>query len=213
MFLIFDWLFGQYSSYSTLHITLEIVAVVFGLLSVWFAKKDNILVFPTGIVSTLIFVYLLYQWELIGDMLINGYYFIMSVFGWYVWTRKVDQSHLTPITFSTKKEKLQSLFLFIAALLFVYFVYRFFDMWNDWVAIVDTFTTALFFVGMWLMAKKKIEHWLFWIAGDIISVPLYLYKGYTFTSLQYLIFTIIAIYGYLEWRKIINNPTLQAKNS
>ncbi|MEX0997982.1 MAG: nicotinamide riboside transporter PnuC [Flavobacteriaceae bacterium] len=213
MFLIFDVLFGQYSGYSTLHIILEIVAVVFGLLSVWFAKKDNILVFPTGIISTLIFVYLLYQWELIGDMLINGYYFSMSVLGWYIWTRKVDQTHLTPITYSTKKEKIQSVILFIATLVFVYIVYQFFDKWNDWVAIVDTFTTAIFFVGMWLMAKKKIEHWLYWIVGDIISVPLYLYKGYTFTSFQYLIFTIIAIYGYLEWRKIINNPNLQAKTS
>lgn len=211
MFLIFDWLFGQYSAYPTHQVILEIIAVVFGLLSVLFAKKDNLLVFPTGIISTAIFVYLLYQWELLGDMLINGYYFIMSVFGWYVWTRKVDQSHLTPITYCSKKEKIQSLFLYIAALIFVFSVYQFFNMWNNWVAIVDTFTTALFFVGMWLMAKKKIENWLFWIVGDIISVPLYLYKGYTFTSLQYLIFTIIAVYGYLEWRKIINNPKLQAK--
>ncbi|MCR9181782.1 MAG: nicotinamide riboside transporter PnuC [Flavobacteriaceae bacterium] len=213
MFLIFDWLFGQYEAYPTSYIILEINAVVFGLLSVWFAKKDNILVFPTGIISTLIFVYLLYQWELIGDMLINGYYFSMSIFGWYIWTRKVDSRHLTPITYSTKKEKILSVVLFIATLLFVYFVYQIFDKWNDWVAIVDTFTTAIFFVGMWLMAKKKIENWLFWIAGDLISVPLYLYKGYTFTSLQYLIFTIIAIYGYMEWRKIINNPNLQAKTS
>jgi len=213
MLLIFDWLFGQYSGYSTLHIVLEIIAVAFGLLSVWYAKKDHILVFPTGIISTLIFVYLLYQWELIGDMLINAYYFSMSIFGWYIWTRKVDSSHLTPITYSTKKEKIHAIILFIATLIFVYFVYLYFDKWNDWVAIVDTFTTAIFFVGMWLMAKKKIEHWLFWIAGDLISVPLYLYKGYTFTSLQYLIFTIIAIYGYLEWRKIINNPKLQAKSS
>ncbi len=213
MSLIFNWLFGQYGEYPTFHIVLEIIAVVFGLLSVLFAKKDNILVFPTGIISTLIFVYLLFQWELLGDMLINGYYFIMSIFGWYIWTRKVDQIHLTPITYTSKKEKIQSVILFIATLVFVYFVYQMFDKWNDWVAIVDTFTTAIFFVGMWLMAKKKIENWLFWIAGDIISVPLYLYKGYTFTSLQYLIFTIIAIYGYLEWRKIINNPKLQAKTS
>ncbi len=213
MFLIFDWLFGQYAEYPIFHIVLEIIAVVFGLLSVLYAKKDNILVFPTGIISTLIFVYLLFQWELLGDMLINGYYFIMSIFGWYIWTRKVDQTHLTPITYCSKNEKIQSLVLFVAALLFVYVVYQLFEKWNDWVAIVDTFTTAIFFVGMWLMAKKKMENWLFWIVGDIISVPLYLYKGYTFTSLQYLIFTIIAIYGYLEWRKIINNPKLQAKTS
>lgn len=213
MSLIFDWLFGQYSGYSTHHVVLEIVAVFFGLLSVWYAKKNNLLVFPTGIISTLIFVYLLYQWELIGDMLINAYYFSMSIFGWYVWTRKVNKSDLTPITYSSKNEKIQSLLLFVATIIFVYIVYQWFDKWNDWVALIDTFTTAIFFVGMWLMAKKKIENWLFWIAGDIISVPLYLYKGYTFTSFQYLLFTIIAIYGYLEWKKLINNPTLQAKAS
>ena len=212
MFLIFDALFGQYSGYSTLHIVLEIFAVVFGLLSVWFAKKDNILVFPTGIVSTLIFVYLLHQWGLIGDMLINAYYFSMSIFGWYIWTRKIDATHFTPITHTTKKEHLFSILLFVMAIVFVYFVYQLFDYWNDWTAYVDTLTTAIFFVGMWLMAKKKIENWLYWIVGDIISIPLYFYKGYTFTSLQYLIFTIIAIYGYLEWKKIINNPSLQAKS-
>ncbi len=210
---IFDALFGQYSGYPTLHIILEIVAVVFGFFSVWFAKKDNILVFPTGIVSTLIFVYLLHQWGLIGDMLINAYYFSMSVFGWYIWTRKVDATHLTPIAFATIKEHFYSIFLFLGTLIFVFLVYQLFDNWNDWTAYVDTLTTAIFFVGMWLMAKKKIEHWLYWIVGDIISVPLYLYKGYTFTSLQYLIFTIIAIYGYLEWKKIINNPQLQTKSS
>lgn len=212
MFLIFDWLFGQYSDYSSLHIALEITAVVFGLLSVWFAKKDNILVFPTGIVSTLIFVYLLHQWGLIGDMLINAYYFSMSILGWYIWTRKVDATHFTPISYASKKEHLFSIVLFALAIVFVYFVYQLFDYWNDWTAYVDTLTTAIFFVGMWLMAKKKIEHWLYWIVGDLISIPLYFYKGYTFTSLQYLIFTIIAIYGYLEWKKIINNPSLQAKS-
>ncbi len=205
MSLIFDWLFDQYTGYSTLHIVLEVVAVVFGLLSVWYAKKDNILVFPTGIISTVIFVYLLYQWGLIGDMLINGYYFIMSIFGWHVWTRKVDSTHLTPITHTTVKEKKTAAIIFVLTIAFVFIIYQWFDRWNDWVAYVDTLTTAIFFVGMWLMAKKKIENWLFWIVGDLISVPLYLYKGYTFTSIQYLIFTIIAVYGYLEWKKIINN--------
>lgn len=212
MNLIFDWLFGQYSDYSTLHIVFEIIAVLFGLASVWFAKKNNILVFPTGIISTIIFVYLLYKWSLIGDMLINAYYFIMSIYGWYIWTRKVDVTHFTPITHTTKKEKGTVVIIFIMAIAFVFAVYQWFDKWNDWVAYVDTFTTAIFFAGMWLMAKKKIENWLFWIVGDLISVPLYLYKGYTFTSLQYFIFTIIAVYGYLEWKKIINTQNQKATN-
>ena len=185
---------------------LEIIAVIFGLVSVWYAKKDSILVFPTGIISTIIFVYLLYKWELIGDMMINAYYFSMSIYGGYLWTRKIDKTHFIPITKTTLQEKKMAIIIFIFTLFFVFIVYQFFDKWNSWVAYVDTITTAIFFVGMWLMAKKKLENWLFWIVGDIISVPLYLYKGYTFTSFQYLIFTIIAIYGYLAWKKTLNKP-------
>jgi nicotinamide mononucleotide transporter len=201
---IFDFLFGQYSDYNTLDIVLEIVAVIFGFLSVWFSKENKIWVFPTGMISTLIFVYLLLKWELLGDMMINAYYFIMSVYGWYIWTRKVDESHVTPISVMTYKEKSTSIAIFIATLIFVFVIYKSFDKWTSWVAYVDALTTAIFFVGMWLMARRKLENWIFWIIGDLISVPLYFYKGFTFTSLQYLGFTIIAIFGYLAWKKSIN---------
>lgn len=202
---IFDFFFSQYAEYATIDIVLEIVAVVFGFLSVWFSKQNNILVFPTGMISTLIFVYLLLKWELLGDMMINAYYFVMSIYGWFVWTRKVDETHVTPISRTTSKEKILSLGIFLATLVFVFIIYKTFDKWNGWVAYVDTLTTAVFFVGMWLMARRKIENWIFWIVGDIISVPLYFYKGFTFTSFQYLGFTVIAIYGYLAWKKLLNN--------
>lgn len=202
---IFDYLFSQYSEYPTLFIILEIIAVIFGFLSVWYSKQNNILVYPTGIISTMIFVYLLWQWELLGDMMINAYYFSMSIYGWYVWTRKVDDEHFTPITSTTRKEKILSVVIFTGTLLFVFGIYEWFDKWNNWTAYVDTITTAIFFVGMWLMARKKIENWIYWIIGDIISVPLYFYKGLTLTSLQYLLFTIIAIYGYLAWKKNLRN--------
>lgn len=202
---VFDFFFGQYSSYETIDIVLEIIAVIFGFLSVWFSKQNNILVFPTGMISTSIFVYLLLKWGLLGDMMINGYYFIMSVYGWYIWTRKVDATHVTPISKTSRKEKKISIAIFLATLLFVFIVYKTFDKWTGWVAYVDTITTSIFFVGMWLMARRKIENWIFWIIGDIISIPLYFYKGFTFTSFQYLGFTVIAIFGYLAWKKHLNN--------
>ena len=202
---IFNFLFEQYSNSAPIDVVLEITAVIFGFASVWYSKQNNILVFPTGIISTSIFVYLLFKWQLIGDMMINGYYFIMSFYGWYVWTRKIDSEHLTPISKTTKKEQLFGVVIFVATLIVVFMVYQIFDMWTSWVAYVDTFTTALFFVGMWLMAKRKIENWIFWIIADIISVPLYFYKGFTFTSLQYLGFTILAIFGFLAWKKHLNN--------
>ncbi|SDG87833.1 nicotinamide riboside transporter PnuC [Winogradskyella thalassocola] len=202
---IFDFLFSQYSGYETTDIVLEIVAVIFGFLSVWYSKQNKLLVFPTGMISTFIFVYLLLKWELLGDMMINAYYFCMSVYGWYIWTRKIDATHVTQISKTTTEEKKISLSIFIATLVFVFVVYKTFDKWNGWVAYVDTITTAIFFVGMWLMARRKLENWIFWIIGDVISVPLYFYKGFTFTSFQYLGFTVIAIFGYLAWKKNLNN--------
>ena len=200
---IFNCLFEQYSQSQTVDVILEITAVVFGLLSVWYSKNNNILVFPTGMISTAIFIYLLFKWVLLGDMLINAYYFIMSIYGWFIWTRK-ENNIVTPITRVNSHEKKIGLIIFISSLVFVYLVYVYFDKWGTITSYIDNLTTAIFFVGMWLMAKRKIENWIFWIVADIISIPLYFYKGFTFTSLQYLIFTFIAIAGYYSWKNILN---------
>ena len=201
---IFEFLFGQYSGYATIDIVLELIGILFGLLSVWYAKKNTVWVYPTGMISTAIFVYLLLKWALLGDMIINAYYFVMSVYGWYYWSKKEEEVIVHPITSTSKKEVKTALLFFVASIFFVFWVYQAFDKWKDWTAYVDTFTTAIFFVGMGLMARRKIEHWLFWIVGDIISIPLYFYKGLTLTSFQYIIFTLIAIYGYRSWKKILD---------
>nr|WP_315145134.1 nicotinamide riboside transporter PnuC [uncultured Flavobacterium sp.] len=204
-----DYFFAQYKDYSTLMVSLELIAIFFGLASVWFAKKDNILVFPTGLVSTSIYAYLLWQWELLGDSMINVYYFVMSLYGWYHWTRKKGDEVEFPISRTTNKDKIYGLFIFCSTIIFVIVVYLYFGKFTTWYSYVDTLLTAIFFVGMWLMAKRKIENWIFWIIGDCISIPLYFAKGYTFTSLQYVIFTIIAFYGYLEWKKILDKTQKQ----
>ena len=206
---MFDLLFQQYSDYQTLDISLEIIAVVFGILSVWFSKKNNILVYPTGMISTSIFTYLLFKWSLLGDMMINAYYFMMSIYGWYIWTRKVNNV-VTPISKVSLPEKITSLIIFFFSLSFVYGIYNYFDKWGSYTSYIDNFTTAIFFVAMWLMANRKIENWIFWIIGNIISIPLYFYKGLTFTSIQYIIFTVIAISGYYTWKKILDNSNQAA---
>ena len=206
---MFDLLFQQYSDYQTLDISLEIIAVVFGILSVWFSKKNNILVYPTGMISTSIFTYLLFKWSLLGDMMINAYYFMMSIYGWYIWTRKVNNI-VTPISKVGSPEKITSLIIFFFSLSFVYGIYNYFDKWGSYTSYIDNFTTAIFFVAMWLMANRKIENWIFWIIGNIISIPLYFYKGLTFTSIQYIIFTVIAISGYYTWKKILDNSNQTA---
>ncbi len=198
---IFEFLFGQYKDYETLDIVLELIAFVFTIASVWYSKKNNVLVFPTGMICTAIFVYLLLKWGLLGDMMINGYYFIMSIYGWYIWTRKSGNIEKTPITRTTSKEHFISIIILIASALFVFGIYKAFDKIESWVSYIDMLTTGIFFVGMWLMAKRKIENWIYWIVGNIITVPLYFYKGFTFSSILYFVLTIIAFYGYLEWKK------------
>ena len=200
-----EFFFSQYKDYQTYDIVLELIAVILGIASVWYAKKDDILVFPTGIISTLIYVYLLWKWTLWGDMMINGYYFIMSIYGWYHWTRKKGDVIEFPISVISTNEKRISLFIFIFTVAFVVAVYHYFNKFNTWYAYVDTFVTGIFFIGMWLMAKRKIENWVFWIIGDLVSIPLYFAKGFTFTSFQYIVFTIVAVYGYLEWKKTLNS--------
>jgi len=207
--------FNQYDGVPTHLVVLEIIGVIFGFLSVWYAKKGNIWVYPTGIISTMLFVYLLWHYVLWGDMLINVYYTIMSIYGWVLWARNAQDniitiSRTTPADWKTATLLGAFSFLFVIG---VYYLKPFIK--NDFslqgvtlgfhnflpTEYVDVFTTAIFLVGMWLMAKRKIENWLFWIVGDLISIPLYYIKGMVFTSFQYLLFTIIAIMGYLEWRR------------
>lgn len=198
-----DQLFYQYSQYSNTDISLEIIAVFFGFLSVWFSKNNNILVFPTGMINTSIFVYLLLKWSLLGDMIINAYYFIMSIYGWYFWLKGTNNT-VSPISKVSNSDIRIVVLLFISSSVFVSLVYTFFDKWETIVSYIDILTTAIFFAAMWLMAKRKVESWIFWIVGNIISVPLYLHKGLAFTSIQYFIFTVIAIAGYIKWKELYN---------
>ncbi|MCC5935739.1 MAG: nicotinamide mononucleotide transporter [Lunatimonas sp.] len=178
---------------------LEAVAVFFGLASVFYSMKENILVFPTGIVSTLIYVWICLQVKLYADMGINAYYFSMSIYGWYVWSRPKPGSDRLPVTWLSRKGILNSVLLLVGSYVVLYVVLVTFT--DSDVPQWDSFTTATAFVGMWLMAKKKVENWIAWIITDLVSVPLYLYKGLVLTSFQFLVFTVLAVIGLLAWKK------------
>ena len=122
----------------------------------------------------------------------------------YFWNQKKDGFAINTIKKMSKKEMYRGIILFAGSLLFVLIIYQLFDKWSDWASPADAFTSSLFFVAMWLMARRKIEHWILWIVGDIISIPLYIYKGLALTSIQYLIFTLIAIFGYIQWKRCYN---------
>ena len=201
---IFDFLFSQYSSYSPSFIYLELFAVIMNITSVVYAKRNNILVYPTGLIGTGIFVCILLNFSLLGDTIINAYFFPMSIYGWYFWSRKKDKVFVNQVSTINTNEIKYLFILAFSSLIFIYFVYDYFDKWNNWTAYVDNITTAIFFVAMWLMARRKIESWIFWIIGDLITVPLYFYKGLTISSIQYVIFLVLAVLGYISWKKILD---------
>ncbi|HEY4628177.1 MAG TPA: nicotinamide riboside transporter PnuC [Flavobacterium sp.] len=200
-----EFFLNAYKNASTTQIVLEFIAFVFGILSVWYAKKENIWVYPTGLIATIITTYLLYIAGYLGDMMVNGYFAIMSIYGWYKWARKENDTEIIAITRTNKKEKIIGIALFFVTIFVVFGIYNFFDYEIKTANYIDIFASGIFFTGMWYMANKKIENWTLWIFGDIIVTPLYAYRGLGMLSLQYLIFTILAISAYLEWKKILNS--------
>lgn len=201
---MFDFFFLYYQHVSWTQILLEALVFVFGIVSVLCAKRLSIWVYPTGLIATIISVYLLYQVGYFGDMTINIYYSIMSVYGWYKWTSKNDQKELI-ISRATKREMVIGFRLFLLTMLITYLIYVFFDYKLEVSNYIDIFTSGIFFTAMWYMALKKIENWTLWIIGDFIAIPLFAYRGLGMLSLQFIIFTILAILALIKWKKILNN--------
>lgn len=182
---------------------IEFIAVVSGIASVWFSKQEKILVYPFGIISVTLYIFITFQSKLYADTGINAYYLVMSIFGWWNWKNTKDlAASQIPITKSTRRGNIINVFTFLFAVGFIYIMLiKFTD--SD-VPLVDSITTGLAITGMYLMALKKIEHWIFWIACDLISIPLYIYKDLPFTSFQFLVFTYIAVMGWISWnRKLV----------
>jgi nicotinamide mononucleotide transporter len=206
---IFDFFLQPYQNASLLDISLEVIAVVFGVVGVWYGKKESILVYPLGIISTVIFIYICFNYELYGDFIINIYYTLMSIYGWYMWSKLVKGEHIK-ITQTNLRDKIMTFGIFVISAAFIVGVYMYFDRFDRMTDYFDTLTTGLCFAAMWLMANKKIEHWLLWIVANIISIPLYFYKGLGFTGIQFILLLIIAISGYYSWKKHLNNNQIPA---
>ena len=202
---IFDFFLEAYQNTPTFQIVLEAVAFVFGIASVWYAKSENILVYPTGIICTVITVYLLYVNQYLGDMMMNFYYSVMSIYGWWNWSLMKNNTYVVPISRTNTKEKVIGFGLFVLTMIVTYEVYKAFDYTLEIPNYIDIVTSGIFFTAMWYMANKKLENWTLWILGDLVTIPLYAYRGLGMLSLQYLIFTILAIYGYKQWKKSLDN--------
>lgn len=178
---------------------LESIAVFFGLMSVWYARKEKIAVYPTGIISVLIYVFIFYKSKVYADAGINFFYFMMSVYGWHQWTHVQGKISVREISRTSFKEKILYSILLIISFVVLYLILKRFTDSN--IPVVDSLVSSIFIVAMLQMAFKKIENWTMWIVGDFISIPLFIYKQLYITSFQYLVFMILAVLGYLEWKR------------
>lgn len=184
---------------------LEAIAVISGIVSVWYSRKENVLVFPTGLLNTTIYIYISLSGHLIGEASVNLYYTAMSLYGWYLWTRKnkSNQQLILHITNSTLKEKIQQslFFIFIYGIIYFSLVYLKQSFAPEAIPWADALASASAYTGMWLMAQKKVESWFWWVVTNIASIPLYFIKGYAFTSVQFIVLLILAIMGWISWMK------------
>jgi len=180
----------------------EYVAVFAGIASVWFSRIENIWVYPVGLINTIIYIYISIKGHLLGEASVNFYYTIMSIYGWILWTKKDRQQHFVlHITSSDKKDWIQQLAFFAIFYIVIFFSLTYLKKTFATGAIpwADALASASAFTGMWLMAKKKVESWYWWIATNLASIPLYFVKHYVFTSVYYLVLLVMAFFGLVEW--------------
>ena len=202
---VYDFFLSSYSDYSSIDIILEFLAFWFGIISVVFAKKQNILVYPTGIICTIITMYLMYKVSLLGHILVNLLYTIISFFGWWNWSRRENNDLVVKVSKFTYNDLTKSLLIFFFIVFVAYFAHDFFATnFEGQIKELDILTSGIFVTAMWLMANKKLENWILWIIGNVITIPLYLYSDKIILSIQYVIFTILAVQAYIEWKKSLS---------
>jgi nicotinamide mononucleotide transporter len=183
---------------------LEYIAVFAGIASVWYSRAENILVYPVGLINTIIYIYISVKGQLLGEASVNLYYTIMSIYGWLLWIKKDEQQHhILNITRSDGRWWLYQLGFFSAfyVVIFCSLTYLKRDFAPGAIPWADAFASATAFTGMWLMTKKKVESWYWWIATNIASIPLYFVKHYVFTSVYYVVLLVMAFAGLVEWMK------------
>ncbi|HTQ63657.1 MAG TPA: nicotinamide riboside transporter PnuC [Puia sp.] len=189
---------------------LEYIAVFTGILSVWFSRLENIWVYPTGLINTIIYIFISFEGGLLGEASVNFYYTVMSIYGWVLWAKKDEEKkHVLQISYSSGKFWLLQLTFFVAFYIAIFFALTYLkkDFAPQAIPWADAFASASAYTGMWLMAKKKVESWYWWIITNIASVPLYFVKHYVFTSVYYLVLLIMAIFGLMEWIKRVNESS------
>ena len=183
----------------------EGLAVIAGIASVLLSRVASVWLYPVGLVNSVFYVWLSMQGQLLGEASVNIFYTAVSLYGWWLWLQKKDSGHkpALEISFLSRRGWLLSIAATIGLYAALFLALRFAKEAFAPGAIpwADAFASATAYVGMWLMARKKVESWVWWIATDVASVPLYYAKGYAFTTVQFAVFTVLAVLGLVEWRR------------
>ena len=189
---MFPWFLANY---------IEVLGVIFSVLYLWFSIRQKILLWPTGMISAFIYMVVFFQSKFYADMGLNAYYFLISIYGWIVWSKGHGSSgHQRPVSRIQWKTGMVLLVLTVPAFLGIGIILEKYT--DSPVPYWDALTTALSFAATWMLARKILEHWLLWIMVDAISLVLYLYRGLYPTMILFAIYTILAIVGYIEWKKV-----------
>ena len=197
--LLEQYVFNQWHQTSWL----EIIAVLFGILQVLLAYKNNVLLYPAGIISTTIFIWLFANPKtgLYAEASLNLYYLVMSIYGWILWAAKNKKEEHIPISKTTNKEWKIAIVIFLIAYLLLFVVLSKFT--NSNVPYMDAFVSAAAWAGMWLLAKRKIENWIVLNISNAVGIPLMFYKSMPLTGLLTLFLFTVAVFGYFNWKRIM----------
>lgn len=191
-----SWIGGHY---------LEILGVVFSLAYLFFSIRQNILLWPTGMISAVLYMVVFFQSKFYADMGLNAYYFVISIYGWILWSGRKAKGNGKILSISRITRRMGVLLFLITLIAFVG-IGVILDRYTDSpVPYWDAFTTALSFTATWMLARKIIEHWILWVIVDLVSMALYLYRGLYPTLVLFAIYTLMAIIGYRQWRKSLKN--------
>ena len=190
---------------------LEIIGTLIGLVYLWLEYRASIYLWIASIIMPAVYLFVYYDAGLYADFGINIYYLLAAVYGWWVWKygNKEKQGEELPITRMPRgKWKMAAAMYLVFQLLIAWILIRYTDSNVPW---CDAFTTALSMVAMWMLARKYLEQWLVWIVVDVVSVALYLYKGLFFAAGLYALYAIIAVYGYWNWKNMMEQKKLQTE--
>ncbi|SRR6056297_219445 len=178
----------------------ELLGTAFSIAYLYFSIKQNILLWPLGIISAIFYLVVFYQSKFYADMALNGYYLVISIYGWIIWRRAREKMGMKmPIT--RLKLKLGLVLIIVTGILY-FVIGKILYLYTDSpIPYWDAFTTSASIVATWMLAKKILEHWIIWVIVDLVSMGLYIYRGLYPTTFLFAVYTTMAVIGFIQWRK------------